>query len=215
MGCGASMDMRARLDKKLVEALVLTKSKRGPEVRPGCSLNELLLKFPKLAKGFKKARELFHLIDTNGDNRIDLREFTTQADKIGLSGIRFALEDVFQAADIDNSNNIDVMEFMLVFLVVHLLQPEGSATLDPDIVNTLDLVQDAFCSFDASSDGFLERAEMAHALGTTTPGRSTQLLADKLFDSLDWDGNNRISFKEFLLGLEKMVMEEYDEQEPL
>jgi len=37
---------------------------------------------------------------------------------------------------------------------------------------TLGIVEEAFCCFDASADGYLEREEVEHALTTTsTPGR--------------------------------------------
>jgi len=37
---------------------------------------------------------------------------------------------------------------------------------------TLEIVEEAFCCFDASADGYLEREEVEHALITTsTPGR--------------------------------------------
>jgi len=39
--------------------------------------------------------------------------------------------------------------------------------------------------------------------------RVTRDLSDRLFTQLDFDGSGGISFKEFLIGLEKMVMEEY------
>jgi hypothetical protein len=45
------------------------------------------------------------------------------------------------------------------------------------------------------------------------PCRTTRALSDKLFAQLDFDGSGGISFKEFLIGLEKMVMEEYCEDE--
>jgi Ca2+-binding EF-hand superfamily protein len=43
--------------------------------------------------------------------------------------------------------------------------------------------------------------------------RATRALSDKLFAQLDFDGSGGISFKEFLIGLEKMVMEEYCEDD--
>ena len=67
-------------------------------------------------------------------------------------------------------------------------------------------LQDAFCCFDASEDGYLEPSEVAEVLCTSnTPGRATRALSDKLFAQLDFDGSGGISFKEFLIGLEKMV----------
>ena len=48
---------------------------------------------------------------------------------------------------------------------------------------------------------------------SNTPGRATARLGERLFASLDLDGNAQLSFKEFLVGLERMVMEEYDEED--
>jgi Ca2+-binding EF-hand superfamily protein len=39
----------------------------------------------------------------------------------------------------------------------------------------------------------------------------TRDLSDKLFNQLDFDGSGGVSCKEFLIGLEKMVLEEYDD----
>jgi hypothetical protein len=66
----------------------------------------------------------------------------------------------------------DVYEFVLVFVVVHLLNPERAQALPPEIKTTLEIVEDAFCCFDASDDGSLEREEVQEALcKNTTPGR--------------------------------------------
>lgn len=102
---------------------------------------------------------------------------------------------------------------MLVFVVIQLLSPERAAHLPPEIQKTLEIVEDAFCCFDASEDGYLEPSEVAEVLCTSnTPGRATRALSDKLFAQLDFDGSGGISFKEFLVGLEKMVMEEYADE---
>ncbi|KIZ04416.1 hypothetical protein MNEG_3541 [Monoraphidium neglectum] len=140
-----------------------------------------------MAAGFLKAREYFDNMDLNGDKLIDIDEFTTM---------------------------IDVYEFMLVFVVIQLLSPERAQHLPPEIHKTLEIVEDAFCCFDASEDGYLEPQEVAEVLCTSnTPGRATRALSDKLFAQLDFDGSGGISFKEFLIGLEKMVMEEYADDE--
>jgi Ca2+-binding EF-hand superfamily protein len=38
-------------------------------------------------------------------------------------------------------------------------------------------------------------------------------LSDKLFQQLDFDHSGGISFKEFLIGLERMIMEEYEDDD--
>eukprot|EP00879_Flechtneria_rotunda_P024744 GHRR01026250.1.p1 GENE.GHRR01026250.1~~GHRR01026250.1.p1 ORF type:complete len:270 (+),score=96.77 GHRR01026250.1:245-1054(+) len=214
MGCSASRASNP-IDAALIAALIEARKNRQSH---GLTFNELLLKFPKMAAGFKKVRKYFNMLDLNGDHVIDMREFTTQAHKIGLDMKPEDLKNVFDAADIDHSMEIDVFEFVLVFVVIHLLSPERAVALPEEIQTTLEIVEDAFCCFDASADGYLEKEEVQNALCTaTTPGRATKALSDKLFAQLDFDGSGGISFKEFLIGLEKMVMEEYedpDEEDP-
>lgn len=211
MGCGKStLKPKSAIDAKLVQAIREKKLEMGDHKH---SFNELLLKFPKLAAGFTKCRDMFKVLDVNGDNYIDLQEFTNSCEKVGFSQDS-PLKDIFKAADLDGSSKVDVYEFVLIFTIVHLLHPEQSSKLDPDITRALDIVQDAFCYFDATTDGYLARAEMQKALeGPNTPGKQTVQVADKLFDYLDFDGSGRISFKEFLVGVEKMVMEEYNDEE--
>eukprot|EP00879_Flechtneria_rotunda_P029897 GHRR01032362.1.p1 GENE.GHRR01032362.1~~GHRR01032362.1.p1 ORF type:complete len:125 (+),score=36.80 GHRR01032362.1:477-851(+) len=88
---------------------------------------------PQMAAGFKKVRKYFNMLDLNGDHVIDMREFTTQAHKIGLDMKPEDLKNVFDAADIDHSMEIDVFEFVLVFVVIHLLSPERAVALPEEI----------------------------------------------------------------------------------
>eukprot|EP00878_Enallax_costatus_P005457 GHUV01005728.1.p1 GENE.GHUV01005728.1~~GHUV01005728.1.p1 ORF type:complete len:268 (+),score=96.45 GHUV01005728.1:326-1129(+) len=210
MGCSASRGANP-IDAAMLQALIEAKKKRNLH---HLTFNELLLKFPKMATGFKKVRKYFDMLDLNGDRLIDMGEFTSQAHKLGLDMDLEDLQNVFDAADIDHSTKIDVFEFVLVFVVIHLLSPQRAAALPAEIRTTLEIVKDAFCCFDVSGDGYLEKDEVMNALGThNTPGRTTKALSDKLFAQLDFDGSGGISFKEFLIGLEKMVMEEYDDPE--
>ncbi len=146
MGCSASKINP--IDRRLAVALIAVKQRRGLHK---FKFDELLLKFNKLARGFKKCRESFALLDTNGDQVIDIHEFTSQAGKLGLDSVSVQeLTNIFEAADIDNSACIDVFEFVLVFVILHLLHPERSAHLAPEIRTALEIVEDAFCCFDAS-----------------------------------------------------------------
>ena len=43
--------------------------------------------------------------------------------------------------------------------------------------------------------------------------RTTKALSDKLFQQLDFDHSGGISFKEFLIGLERMIMEDYEDDD--
>jgi hypothetical protein len=58
----------------------------------------------------------------------------------------------------------DVHEFVLLIMMVHLLRPDQAATMPPELLTTLRVVEDAFCCFDTSADGYLEAAEVSAAL---------------------------------------------------
>lgn len=52
----------------------------------------------------------------------------------------------------------------------HCTLPQAGS-LDTDIIHALEIVEDFFCAFDASSDGYLEQAEMERAMkGTNESG---------------------------------------------
>jgi hypothetical protein len=109
----------------------------------------------------------------------------------------------------DGSRRIDRMELVLVFIIIHLLHPEKSAQMDPTIRSALQIVEHSFSCFDVSHDGTLQQGEIySSMMDAQQPAGSTQQASANLFAQLDWDGNGSISIREFLFGLERMVMEE-------
>ena len=78
--------------------------------------------------------------------------------------------------------------------------------------------------FDSSCDGTLEKNEIMAALNNKTsksdhakPSKNAKGkgAGDALFQVLDLDGSGEISFKEFLLGMRKIVLDEELEEEEL
>ena len=67
------------------------------------SFNGLLLKFNGISEGFKKARQIFQVLDSNHDGRIDIEELKRGAPVLGLNPDDNPLLTVFAAADIDSS----------------------------------------------------------------------------------------------------------------
>lgn len=57
-------------------------------------------------------------------------------------------------------------------MMVHLLRPEQAANMPPELLTTLRVVEDAFCCFDTSADGYLEAAEVSAALQVMLAGHS-------------------------------------------
>ena len=86
------------------------------------------------------------------------------------------------------------------------------------------LQEKSFVYFDSSCDGTLEKNEIMTALNSKTsrsdhakPSKNAKGTGagDALFKVLDLDGSGEISFKEFLLGMRKIVLDEELEEEEL
>lgn len=87
------------------------------------SLNQLLLKFPYLHKGFEKSRALFVTLDTNNDGAIDIQELLKSSSMLGIREVDHSvLQNIFRAADIDGSHEIDTAEFIIMLALFHLLK---------------------------------------------------------------------------------------------
>ncbi|KAJ9526679.1 hypothetical protein QJQ45_017565 [Haematococcus lacustris] len=117
-----------------------------------------------------------------------------------------------------------VGSWLTAALPAHTQQPTPAARWALGML-TLTLLPDspqeaAFTYFDSSSDGFLEKTELMAVLksgtkvfGTKTGRRQTRTVGEILFDYLDGDGSGKVSFLEFLEGIQKLVMSEQEEWE--
>ncbi len=140
---------------------------------------------------------------------MDAREFRQHCRLFGLEPNDPLIAEIYDAADMDGSTAIDRMELVLVFIIIHLLHPEKSAQMDKEIRKALEIVEHAFNCFDVSHDGSLQQGEIYNSMmDGQQPKGNTKQVSDNLFAQLDWDGSGSISIREFLFGLERMVMEE-------
>eukprot|EP01025_Chloroclados_australasicus_P004654 TRINITY_DN11201_c0_g1_i1.p1 TRINITY_DN11201_c0_g1~~TRINITY_DN11201_c0_g1_i1.p1 ORF type:complete len:229 (-),score=46.00 TRINITY_DN11201_c0_g1_i1:278-964(-) len=205
------------LDLKLAEAIQQKVQREGSSVK---SFDGLMMKFPQLEKGFTKAQQLFQQIDTNKDGTIDILELKNAAHLLGMDSENGALITFFQAADIDDSQRLEINEFIVLLAICSLLGDNGSNLehMDDDILNCLKIVEAAFFYFDSSSDGYMDKSEVFKALDE--PGVVEKRQSDgeirvgsQRFAELDWDNSGKIGFKEFLLGVQKWVMVDDDEDE--
>uniref|UniRef100_A0A7S0URI0 EF-hand domain-containing protein n=1 Tax=Polytomella parva TaxID=51329 RepID=A0A7S0URI0_9CHLO len=217
MGCNSSKGVEASnptavaLERKLVLAVERARGKGTPKG----SFSTLLLTFPKLRGGFTKVRALFKELDINGDGGIEWHEFLERCPRIGLDPSTPSLKEMFALADMENKQAIGSDEMILVFTIIYLLEPDFKDKIKyPEIIVALQILEKAFIFLDPSNTGYINRDEMSLAVksGTrVTHGKQSKSIADKLFDTLDWDGSGRITFKEFMVGIEKLVMEDSDE----
>lgn len=102
-------------------AVMQTKAKKATTTVK--SFEQILLKFSFLNNGFEKCMQLFSLLDENGDGVIDINELMAHISKLGiLETDKEALLDIFNAADIDGSKEIDRKEFITLLAIFHLLK---------------------------------------------------------------------------------------------
>ncbi|EFJ52047.1 hypothetical protein VOLCADRAFT_87187 [Volvox carteri f. nagariensis] len=177
---------------------------------------------PKLTLGFKKIREV-HAAISGPSGKVTWAAFRSVChEKLGLEKNSESLREVLSLPDIADGVLVTHPDLILLYTVISLLDGNTgrhSFTV-PEIRACLDVMEKSFMFFDSSADGRIERKELAHAMksGTRVFGRKTsKTLADQLFDQLDWSRDGQITFKEFLVGMERIIMEtaghEEDEDE--
>ncbi len=88
------------------------------------SFNKLLLRFGHLNKGFAKCKNVFHSLDTDGNESIDLQELAVGCNKLGFDISSEVVGKVFQASDLDGNKVIDFREFIVVLAVLYMISTE-------------------------------------------------------------------------------------------
>lgn len=214
------------LDEKLADII---KKKAGRKEARSSSFNKLLLRFNHLDKGFTKCREVFHSLDVDGNNVIDLEELRQGCRKMGFAVNDDMIVKIFDASDLDGNRVVDFREFIVVLAILYMFSTEDQghspAGLDASIIKTFSLAEEAFTYFDASKDGFMDRSEvmaalketgMPHKRGTKSQanvkGSSMNNILIKRFEEMDWDNNGQISFKEFLYAVQGWVLDDDDDK---
>ncbi|MEW5307659.1 MAG: hypothetical protein WDW36_010037 [Sanguina aurantia] len=169
------------------------------------------LQFPRLKTGFLKVRELFTELDVEKKGIVSIAHFKLRCGNTGIDPTSLAMAEIWSLEK--HQKSFSSNEFLLVLTIVYLLDDATKSCIQkhPEVHKALEMVESAFMFFDSSSDGCLERAEMLAAMKAGSTMRKGQKLvksaADRLFDTLDDDGSGTVTFKEFLFGIEKMVLE--------
>ncbi|PNH11540.1 putative calcium-binding protein CML21, partial [Tetrabaena socialis] len=147
---------------------------------------------------------------------------------MGLDQDSVSLKEVFALPDVDDSMLVSYGDFILIVttwwttlaqcLVVYMMDSatKRRTIASQEVRACLELMEKSFMFFDSSADGCIERKELAMALksGTRVFGRkASKSLADQLFDQLDWSRDGNITFKEWLIGMERIIIEMMDDED--
>ncbi|GFR49003.1 hypothetical protein Agub_g11024 [Astrephomene gubernaculifera] len=224
MGCSGSKSIFTResplseaLERKLIDAVITTKKRKGHVVKKS-SFNNLMLQLPKLTSGFKKIRDAYSTA-TAPTGKVSWGTFRALCGpKLGLDPTSETLKEVLILPQVDAGVPVTHADLIVLFTVVFLLDDASKrrTIASPDVRGCLDLMEKSFMFFDSSADGCIERKELALALksGTKVFGRkASKTLADRLFDQLDWSKDGQITFKEYLVGMERIIIETAGEEE--
>jgi calcium-dependent protein kinase len=134
----------------------------------------------------KQLRDVFMALDENGDGLLTSNEMKEGLQKAGLKEIPPDLQQIMEDVDADGSGVIDYTEFL-------------AATLDRRMYVQEDVCWAAFRVFDRNGDGQISEEELKAVLndGDVESVAGAKAIAE-MMKKVDTDGDNMISFEEFM-----------------
>ncbi|KAG2444153.1 hypothetical protein HYH02_009092 [Chlamydomonas schloesseri] len=182
-----------------------------------------MLQLPKLTAGFKIIRQAYaHSVAVAGEGKVTYGLFRKACgERMSLEAESDTLRELWNNLPaVGDKVPVTHADAIIMYMVIYLLDgiTKRRTITNPDARKCLQLVEQSFMFFDSTADGCIERKELAYALksGTKVWGRNTsKTLADHLFEQLSWTKEGRITFEEFLVGMERIVMDMSDEDDDL
>ncbi|GAN06810.1 calmodulin [Mucor ambiguus] len=130
-------------------------------------------------------RELFALIDKNGDGAIDAEELGQAMRSLGQNHTNEELKNLINDVDSDNNGRIDFNEFLII-----VSRMKGNDETENDLL-------EAFKIFDEDQDGNITQDEIRSVMSSLGRRWTSQEL-DVLIGKADTDGDGKINYKEFV-----------------
>ncbi|CAN6292087.1 unnamed protein product [Urochloa humidicola] len=195
------MDPRKRpTAQQVLEHPWVQNARRAPNVPLGDVVRARLQQFSAMNKLKKKAmrviaehlsveeveviRDMFALMDVDGDGRVTLQELKAGLKKVGSKLAEPEMELLMEAADVNGNGYLDYGEFVAITIHLQRLSNDGH-------------LRTAFLFFDKDSSGYIERAELADALADES-GHTDEAALNNVLREVDTDKDGRISFDEFV-----------------
>ncbi|KAL1370510.1 hypothetical protein AAHE18_01G065700 [Arachis hypogaea] len=153
---------------------------------------------------------LSSLVDEDSNGVIDREELKNSFSKLEISITEEDLNDLFEACDVNEHMGMKFSEFIVLLCLVYLLTDDPAALHIksqiglPDLEATFETLVDAFVFLDKNKDGYVSKSEMIEAVNESRE-RSSERIAIKRFEEMDWDKNGMVSFKEFLFAFTRWV----------
>ncbi|XP_051139115.1 calcium-dependent protein kinase 29 [Andrographis paniculata] len=131
----------------------------------------------------KGLKQMFINIDTDGSGAITIEELREGLSKLGSNLSESEIQQLMEAADVDQNGTIDYLEFITATMHRHRLEKEEN-------------LRKAFQFFDKDDSGFITREELRHAM--TEYGMGDEATINEVLDDVDTDKDGRINYKEFV-----------------
>ncbi|KAF7262523.1 hypothetical protein EG68_00275 [Paragonimus skrjabini miyazakii] len=133
-------------------------------------------------------RSAFHFFDTNGDGVITTEELETTIQYLGHHATSADLQTMMKQVDEDGNGSIDFKEFVSMMCSYYT---KLAKMADDDIYRKV------FMTIDQDGDGFIdfkELKQLTQLVGNTL----TDTELEEMINEADQDGDNKVSFQEFL-----------------
>ncbi|GLC33437.1 hypothetical protein PLESTB_000075600 [Pleodorina starrii] len=200
-----------------IAAFVQDKFDKG-EAKPHV-FTQFWLQFPKLEAGFEVLRQQLESRTGSRDGSLPLAVLASSPQDFGIDESSEVVKELCGKAASQKCTDIDFVGLVMLLLVVHLTEPgPASGSLHPDVHTMLLCLELAFTHFNSARRGKLDKREVAEALQYESAkahmkegarGRTSNRLAHRLFEGLDWEHDNTISFENFLRGILQLVQDEF------
>ncbi|GLI59995.1 hypothetical protein VaNZ11_002054 [Volvox africanus] len=202
-----------------IAAFVQEKFDKG-EAKPHV-FTQFWLQFPKLEAGFEVLRQQLEARTGSREGPLPLGVLQSNQQFFGINESSLVVPELCNKAVSNKCTDIDFIGLVMLLLVVHLTElstPGGGSLLHPDVRTMLSCLELAFTHFNSARKGKLDKREVAEALQYESAkahmkegarGRTSNRLAHRLFEGLDWEHDNTISFENFLRGILQLVQDEF------
>ncbi|KAK1388585.1 Calcium-dependent protein kinase 29 [Heracleum sosnowskyi] len=140
----------------------------------------------------KGLKQMFNNMDTDRSGTITYDKLKTGLSKLGSKLNEAEIQQLMEAADVDNNGFIDYIEFITATMHRHILDKDEN-------------LYKAFMYFDKDHSGFITRDELRHAM--TEYGIGDEASIDEVLDDVDTDKDGKINYEEFVTMMRKGTLD--------
>lgn len=202
--CHNTQDKYKRFDNKLERKMI--EMKKGASKNSNFrTINGIIMRFPHIKEGLKVIKSVFEKYDEDSNGTIDHEELNKCLHQLQLHIPEREIDDLFYSCDIDGNGGIQFREFIVLLCLIYLLFDHSNTSQcvgSIHLLATFDTIIEAFLFLDKNGDGKLNKKVIIKALNEESPGEKSPIhISRTRFEEMDWDGDGKVSFREFLFSL--------------